>query len=252
MIGRGYQHTAGDCLVNILLAELPRLLPHYLLGFTLDAQGAAQPVALLGLAEGNNLYLHPDGRWLADYVPAALRGYPFALVQPPQTDLSAGQSVLSLAQIELLPEGQTGQPLMDAAGQLTPTVAATADFLQSCQHNRQQTLAAARQLAAAGLLIPWPLKVKLQVDQQPVPLSGLHCVDMQRLDSLDASTYASLQGAPMELAYAQHFAMTNTEQLSRRALFHAQHIAATPTADSADTIDHLFGDGDDDNLNFNF
>lgn len=90
MIGRGYQHTAGDCLVNILLAELPRLLPHYLLGFTLDAQGAAQPVALLGLAEGNNLYLHPDGRWLADYVPAAPHGYSFALVQPPQAGLSAG------------------------------------------------------------------------------------------------------------------------------------------------------------------
>ncbi|NLY57971.1 MAG: SapC family protein, partial [Gammaproteobacteria bacterium] len=57
----------------------------------------------------------------------------------------------------------------------------------------------ARQLAAAGLLIPWPLKVKLQVDQQPVPLSGLHCVDMQRLNSLGASTYASLQGAPRDV-----------------------------------------------------
>lgn len=244
---QGYQHAAGDCLVNVLLAELPRLLPHYLLGFTLDAEGAAQPVALLGLAQGNNLYLHPDGRWLADYVPAAMRGYPFALVQPPQADLSEGQSALSLAQTELLTEGEAGQPLMGADGQLAPTVAAIADFLQSCQHNRQQTLTAARQLAEASLLTPWPLKVKLQVDEEPVPLTGLHCVDMQRLNSLDPATYAALQGPAMALAHAQHFSMTNTEQLSRRALFHAQQ----PTRDNTDSIDYLF-DENDDNISFDF
>jgi hypothetical protein len=37
------------------------------------------PVAVQGLAPGQNLFVAPDGRWLAAYTPAAYRGYPFQL-----------------------------------------------------------------------------------------------------------------------------------------------------------------------------
>jgi hypothetical protein len=38
-------------------------------------------VALQGLENGKNLFVAPDGRWLGGYIPAALRGYPFKVLQ---------------------------------------------------------------------------------------------------------------------------------------------------------------------------
>ena len=65
-------------MVPVLLAELSKLLPHYALGFIRQGE-SYQPVAIVGVRE--NAYLAPDGRWFAPYVPAQLRGYPFALAK---------------------------------------------------------------------------------------------------------------------------------------------------------------------------
>ena len=73
---QGYAHAAGDYLAPVLVAELSRLLPHYVLAF-IQGETGFLPVALLGTGLGQNLYLNHDQRWLADYVPAVLRGYPF-------------------------------------------------------------------------------------------------------------------------------------------------------------------------------
>jgi hypothetical protein len=40
------------------------------------------PVALLGLREGQNLFVQPDGSWLRDaYIPAYIRAFPFIAVE---------------------------------------------------------------------------------------------------------------------------------------------------------------------------
>jgi hypothetical protein len=46
-----------------------------------DAEGKVQlaPVAVFGLTEGENLFILPDGRWRAHYLPAMIRQYPFAM-----------------------------------------------------------------------------------------------------------------------------------------------------------------------------
>lgn len=235
----GFRHAAARRAVPVLLAELPRLLPHYMLGFA-EQEGELVPVAVLGLAEHDNLYLHPDGRWLGAYVPSALRGFPFALVRSEH-----GERTLAVESAHLV-EGDAGEPLFGDAGALAEPVAGALGFLHQCADNRPVTRQATQALQSAGLLTPWTPAVTLEGRQHT--LGGLHRVDEQALNRLAAADYARLQGAPMTLAYAQLFASRNTAQLVQRLRFQQQHAAAaSPPAD----LGALFGE-DDDELMFDF
>ena len=137
---------------------------------------------------------------------------------------------------------------MTVEGELAPPVADSAQFLLHCQRDRHRTLAATHQLAEAGLLQPWPLKVSSGPEAEPITLTGLYQLDMAKLDALPDDVYASLKGPAMALAQAQHFSKANIDQLSRRADYHRQRAPDKLT----DELDSLFGEGDDEELKFDF
>ena len=237
---QGYNHTADQRLVPVLVSELPKMLPHYVLAFTQRDEGFI-PMALLGLGSGPNLYLNADGRWLADYVPATLRGYPFILARDPR-----GQRVLSVHQSHLVTESDEGEPLLTEVGELAPEVQRHATFLQHCAQDHIRTREAVNALTAAELIAHWPLKVRLAANGDPMELGGLYGIDVQRLDTLADERYASLKGPAMTLAYAQRFSQANLEHISRRAIFHANRTAAGPDAGLPEDFGTLFGEKKDD------
>lgn len=231
----GYGHAAGQLMVPALLAELHKLIPHYVIGLLPAGEGLA-PVALLGVEQHHNLYLHPDGRWLGHYVPALLRGYPFALAD--------GQGDDKVLAVDAQQVTDDGEPLFDN-GELNAGVAETLRFLQQCEASRHATSAAGKALQDAGVVTEWSLTVPVGEGHKRV--NGLYRVDEQALNALDAETYATLQGAPMQLAYAQLYSQSQVEQLTQRAEIHAQLEQANTTPD----LDAMFGE-DDDELNFDF
>lgn len=234
----GYAFAAHQPVANVLLAELTRLLPHYALGFIAQGEGY-QPVALLSLDGQTNLYVAPNGKWLGSYVPASLRGYPFTLAKAED-----GQQVLAIDARHL--SDDQGEPLFDGDGNLGQPVAKTLDFLQQCERNRQVTQAAAKALADAGLLEPWPLQIARGEGQEPLKVNGLYRVSEKGLNALDGEAYTTLRGGPMALAHAQLFSMGQLNQLTERMKFHDQQAADQPP----ENLDELFG-GDDD-LTFDF
>ncbi|CAM3443016.1 SapC family protein [Halomonas lysinitropha] len=229
----GYQHTAHRSATPVLLAELPRLLPHYVLGFVWENESFI-PIAMLGLAERENLYLHPDGRWLGSYVPSSLRGYPFTLARRDQ------EQVLAIEQDHLCEVG--GEPLFDDQNQLAPKVQQTLDFLVQCEKNRQLTQQSVDALAQVDVIESWPLKVEREEGQEPVTVKGLYRISEHALNALEPETYAKLRGGPMALAYAQLFSMSQLSQLTERANFHAKRGEGKMPED----LDSLFGEGDED------
>ena len=66
------------------------------------------------------------------------------------------------------------------------------------------------------------------------------------MNALGAEAYVKLRGGPMALAYAQLFSMSQLNQLTERAKFHAQHA----TQEVPENLDSVF-DNDDD-LTFDF
>jgi hypothetical protein len=71
----------GDAvmLAHTFADEFRELQAHYPIVFHKSADGRFHPVALLGLQDGQNLFLHADGRegWDAPYVPLAVQRQPF-------------------------------------------------------------------------------------------------------------------------------------------------------------------------------
>lgn len=240
----GFAFANTNLIVPVLFVELPKLLPHYVIGFIKDAD-SYQLVALTGVGQ-KNLYVDQHNKWLADYVPAALRGYPFQLAR--QDD---GTGILCVAQSELCDDGQ-GEPLFNSEGKLTDTLIKTRDFLVQREHSRLVTEASIERLQKAGVIQPWELAVEQGEDQPAASISGFYAIDENALNALDADTYHSLKGAPMALAYGQLYSMSQSHQLTLRAQYH--HTQRSATTELPADVDALFGNGmgEDDTLKFDF
>jgi len=234
---QGYLHTARQLVAPFLLAELPRLVQHYVLGFITHGE-KYQPIALLGLEKDRNLYLHPDGRWLGDYVPASLRGYPFSLA--PNQD---GQLALCIDGAMLTDSAAAGEPLFTADGSPTDKVSTMLDFLNHCEDNRQRTQTAVDALQQADTIEPWPLEISRGEGLDPLQVSGLYRVSEKALNALETDVYSGLRGAPMVLAHGQLFSTHQIAQLTERARFHSQQEEAPAATDDVD-IGKIFGDDD--------
>lgn len=235
----GYHFAAGQAVAGVLLAELNRLLPEYVLGFIREAEGY-RLVALLGLG-GQNLYVAPNGKWLGSYVPATLRGYPYRLATPQ----GGGDKVLAIEAMHL--SEHEGEALFAEDGKPSAAVSERLNFLTRCEHDRARTAQAARALEQAGVITPWPLKVERGEGQAPLTVEGLYRIDEAALNALSADAYTALQGAPMALAHAQLFASSRLEPLTQRARFQAEH----ESRQTPENLDELFGE-DDDELSFEF
>jgi len=221
-------------------------LPHYALGFIQQGEGthqSYQPVALTGLGGESNLYVHADGRWLANYVPSVLRGHPFRMAKADND-----QQVLAIEQ-ESLSDDSSAQPLFDNDGNLTDKVKQTVDFLTQCDNNRQATAKASQLLGDTGLIEQWPLKIERGEGHEPLNVQGLYRINEKALNELAADAFADLRkhGA-LPLAYAQLFSMSQLSQLTERAKFHAQQQAGKAADENLDA----FFDGDDEELTFDF
>ncbi|BCB70775.1 SapC [Vreelandella aquamarina] len=237
----GYHHSAKQRVVPVLLAELSKLLPHYALGFIRQGE-SYQPVAIVGVRE--NAYLAPDGRWFAPYVPAQLRGYPFALAKSDD-----GQQVLAIDTAHLV-NGPDGEPLFDEQGALSEHTQQVFDFLAQCEKNRLATQQAAEALAKHKLLVPWELVIGTDAEGgTPVKLDGLYRVDEQALNALEPEALAELRGGPLALAYAHLFSTAQHKALADRVQFQAKYAEQGSNAPA--NLDEVFGEGDDD-LEFDF
>tara|TARA_R110000850_G_scaffold233925_1_gene358760 strand:+ start:186 stop:971 length:786 start_codon:yes stop_codon:yes gene_type:complete len=238
----GYRFAADQQVVPVLVAELGKLLPHYAIGFVKEGEGY-QPVVITGLGQGN-LYLHPEGKWLGNYVPAALRGYPFRLVANQE-----GGQVVCIAD-DHVTEEPSAKPLFDDEGNLAEQVAQTVDFLQQCEKSRQVTTACVQKLAEAGVIEEWPLQIGRGEGQEPLTVNGLHRINEQSLNGLDAETLHGLRGGPLSLAYAQMLSSHQLNQLTERAELLAKLQGNQDVPENLDSV--LDGMGDDEDLTFDF
>ena len=142
--GYGYAATAQS--VPIGLGEMEAVAQHYPILFSAGAQPAA--VALLGLREGENLFVLPDGSWRADsYVPAYVRAFPFVFVED---QASKTTYVAMEADADCL-RRDSGTPLFED-GKPTATLNESVAFCSAFRDNLAAAGALGRALEGDGLL----------------------------------------------------------------------------------------------------
>jgi hypothetical protein len=125
----GYGFAAHAQSVPIGLAEFDSVAQHYPIVFT--AGPAPIPVALLGLRDGQNLFVDKDGNWRRDcYVPAYVRAFPFIFVE----DKKSGNTFIAVEPDASCLSEAAGLPLFED-GKPSRTMSDSVAFCTSMRDN---------------------------------------------------------------------------------------------------------------------
>jgi hypothetical protein len=209
---KNFSFAAHEMLIPLMAAEVPSVAVRYPIVFV-ERQETLFPAALLGLLPGKNLFVGGDGRWLADYVPALIRAYPFALVTA-----EADRRVLCFAEDSgLMSEDSDGEPFFADQGDEPPAeLAKIIEFLQQIELRRAAAAHACACLKKHGLLQPGILTIKTPEKEHQVP--GLLRLDEAALAALSGDALHELQQAgALPLAYAHLLSMQHLSALAQRA-----------------------------------
>jgi hypothetical protein len=204
-----YRFAAHECFVPMAAAEIPNAALSLPLAFVKQKDHFIL-AAILSLTPGINMFVSPEGKWLGQYVPSAFRGYPFRLAR------GGPENELMLCVDEdsgLVNEDKTaGEPFFDDNEELSQPVKEVLAFLSHVERSRTATLARVADLAAAGLIEEWPLKVRLNDREKTV--AGLHRINEEKLNALDPEPFLSVRNA-LPIAYAQLLSMGHITVLEK-------------------------------------
>jgi hypothetical protein len=170
-------------------AEFRNLQAHYPIVFQKTTTGVGfQPVALLGLQEGQNLFLTPAG-WDAHHVPMAIERQPFLIGRD-------GEELLIHVDLDSprISCGDDGEPVFLPHGGTTDFIERMNSLLLAIHEGLQTTPAFIDALLRHELLESFVLDVEL-ADGSHNRVAGLYTIDEERLRDLPADALVQLHAA---------------------------------------------------------
>lgn len=178
----GFGYAAVAQTVPVGLGEMEAVSQHYPILFA----GSAEPVAvaLLGLREGENLFVLPDGSWRPGrYVPAYVRAFPFIFVENAAT---------KTVYVGIEPDADclrldSGLPLFED-GKPTAAFNESVSFCSAFRDNLNAATALGRALAAEGLLEEEEANITF-THGGASRVRGFRVVKAERLDRLSDETF---------------------------------------------------------------
>lgn len=189
--GAGYGDNVS--LTTAFISEFMQLQSWYPLFFRHNSDNNSyEPVALLGLKPGQNLFLQPQG-WQAGYVPLSMQRQPFLIGFQQQVENGVPQQVpVVCIDLEHPRVSQTeGEPVFLPDGGNSPLLLQATAVLQQIQHGHQQNQAFCQTLAELELLQSTTLE--LSYHGAVHKLTGLHSVATDKLNKLTAEQLQLLQ-----------------------------------------------------------
>jgi hypothetical protein len=206
---RDYRFASKDNLVALSATEAPRALMWMPLAFLLQGETITL-VGLEGLVKGHNQLVDQRGVWIADYVPAVYRSYPFKITGRSE------QSILCIDESSgLISDDYSGQPFFDQDGKPAPALAEYLTFLGQLQGEMAHTQRLSSRLAALGLLDKWLIELESNGRKETVELLR---VNEERLNQLSSEQFLDLRSTgALLLAYCQLLSMQNVQLLKRMA-----------------------------------
>lgn len=196
-----YIFASNQSVVPLVGAEFAAAAVAMLIAFV-QHERRYVPVAVLSPIQGRNFFVAPNGHWLGNYVPAALRSYPFRLARPEGSDqfmLCIDEDSGWVVDASL---GEGAARFFEEDGNPSAAAQAMLQLLQEIEQNRIATDLAMASLAEAGVIQEWPLHIK-EGDQE-VAVKGLFRIDAAALAALDDETFLTLRrSGALTLADAQ-------------------------------------------------
>lgn len=199
----------GDAVMSCLATpdEFRKLQAHYPIVFQKNAEGQFQPLALLGLQDGQNLFLGTED-WNTQYIPLALQREPF-LIGVADDEL---RMLVDMANPRIS-QGAEGEAVFLPQGGNTDFLEQANSILKSLHEGLQATPEFVQALLTHNLLESFVLDVE-RPDGTHGRLVGMYTIHEERLASLDAKAIGLLHEADyLQPIYMAIASMSNFHKL---------------------------------------
>ena len=202
-----FNFLADQPVVEIVVGEFSNVASIYPI-FFIERDGAYNPVALLSLISGKNIFVEADGSWSGYYLPAAFRRYPF-IVAPGEVD---GKPAPVLMVDEDMLSDKEGEPLYSADDKADGPIERTVRLLAETERHHQGTVQMVAQLKEAGLIRASDMEVVLAGQKHNI--TGLFGIDEKKLNELPDDKFLELRkSGALSLAYMQLLSMGQVQRL---------------------------------------
>jgi hypothetical protein len=233
--GTGYSFADGQPAAPLLVGEFAAASREYTVAF-IKQDDLFRPIAVLGLAESENLVVDDNGKWNGEYVPAAYRMYPFVMVKAKDGDR------IGLGLAEDYPGLNTkgdGDRLIEEDGELGPLAKQVQEFAK--RYAQQAILTDRFSEELSKLEIFAPVRVKLQgANNAARAVSGLYIVDRKKLVDLDPDILLGMvKSGALEAIYLHLASLRNLKDLARR-LGHEADVPEDTADDDVTGEDNIF------------
>lgn len=149
------------------------------------------PVAVLGMGQGENLYLAEQSWEAGAYVPAYVRRYPFCMARVTLDSVEQQDRLICIEKEFVAAEGAAGEAMFDDAAQPLPRWNDIQKLLNEYEADLDRTREMCSVLADYGLLEPFTMQATL-AGGAPLNLTGMHRVNEARLEFLTADQLRTL------------------------------------------------------------
>jgi hypothetical protein len=188
----GFAHARDSNIAGIVMGELGDCASNFPLAFlpSPDGQGYSL-VALLGLAQGDNVYFG-EQFWSSTHVPWSIQRYPFVIGFDDKADDDAAPLAPCLVTNSPLLGEKEGLALYNGEGKDSEFLQGRLRLLSMLWDGEQQTQQFIKRLLELDLLVPLELEL-LKQKGEVRKMGGLLSIDETRLKALDAAQLKSLQ-----------------------------------------------------------
>jgi hypothetical protein len=211
-IGRNFAFSGKVNSVPLTAIEFREAASEYPIVFAGNKESVL-PAVILGLRDGENLYLSNEGRWDARYIPAFVRRYPFVFAKSED-----GQrfNLCIDEQFSGFNGDGRGERLFTEEGKPSPYVENILKFLQEYQVQFLRTERFCKKLLELDLLEPMQAEVKLNSGER-YSLRGFTAVSREKLRELPGDKLAELAKTDeLELIYLHLHSVRNFAALKDR------------------------------------
>jgi hypothetical protein len=190
---------------------------------SLDDRASYAPVIVLGLVEGNNLFVDGSGEWdAAAYLPAFVRRYPFCISKLYVDGAASSERVVCVAKSWV---DAAGIELFDAKGKPTKHWQAVERLLAEYERDLDLTAQMCAALARLELFAPFTMEV-VREGKSGYKLAGMFRVDEARLKDLRPASHKVLvTKGYMGRIYSHLHSLDNFQRLYARQVAAHQRAA---------------------------
>lgn len=187
-------------MVPVVLSEFRKLIVHYPIVFSKNANtGQFMCSALMGFEQGENLYWQ-NGAWQGVYIPLQITRQPFFLGQgdnkesTPNADNAAENLIMCINEASPVISKDAGEALFDEQGSPTAYLQKQQASLSQLLQGEEQTATFVKAMLELNLLTAMTLDITF-ADKSSTKVNGLYTIDEDKLTKLSAQQLLDLQKA---------------------------------------------------------